>query len=461
MFRHLKKGTLRWMVHHGSKRISNVIEISQYDIVLTSYHTITSEWKKRERTASPILLHKWHRLALDEGKRLPSPPSSSNRRLGHQIRNSHTIAAKALCSLQSRSRWIVTGTPIQNRLSDLTSLLQFLRAHPYDDATTFEAHIVEPWKRGNEEVAIQRLKKLFTALALRRSKSVVELPARLNVKRTLDFTAGEIAQYREAEASISTVLDGAIRSGRCTAGLYANALQRINRLRMICNLGAFVKYAKEEREILLSEDLWNAGIAQEYLNDLITVGVAVCADCGVDLESLGQDESELSPDKGGEGRLFKCMLLLCNTCFHTRQKKRRSRCTSCGGSPPCPGAAVVASCSFSNPPQYAAQQPTDVFEFPTKITTLIEDVESLPKTTKRYRCPSLFNEAAPNAFSVVFSFWTSTLDIVELALSKTSIRHARVDGKMQMKRRMSEFEKFRDDGNVKVLLLSLSCGALG
>jgi len=66
-----------------------------------------------------------------------------------------------------------------------------------------------------------------------------------------------------------------------------------------------------------------------------------------------------------------------------------------------------------------------------------------------------------NFYSVVFSFWTATLDIVELALDRSSIRYARVDGKLNMKKRISAFEKFRDDINVAVLLLSLSCGAVG
>jgi hypothetical protein len=66
-----------------------------------------------------------------------------------------------------------------------------------------------------------------------------------------------------------------------------------------------------------------------------------------------------------------------------------------------------------------------------------------------------------NFSSVVFSFWTSTLDIVELALDRSFIRCARIDGKLNMKKRISVFEKFRDDNNVAVLLLSLSCGAVG
>jgi SNF2 family DNA or RNA helicase len=382
--RHLKPGTLRWVTHHGQRRLTTTTQICQYDIVLTSYQTITSEWRKRESVSSPVLLHRWHRIALDEGEWIftATKLSSPNIFQGHQIRNTNTIASKALCSLESRSRWIVTGTPIQNRLSDLMSLLQFLRLHPYNETTMFEAHIVEPWKRGNEEQAIQRLKKLFMAIALRRSKSVVELPARVNDVRRLEFTETELAQYREAENSIASTLDDAIRTGRCASNLYANALQRINQLRMICNLGTFIKFSKEESNKSLPQDQWNDCTAQAYLNSLITVGAAKCAECGVDLESISQHASEESPEKSGGGRLFECLLLLCSQCFQKRDKKRSSHCYSCGKSTPCQSAVVSTSCSSSelSNDAWASGHPT---EFPTKVKTLVEDIKSLPSNTKR------------------------------------------------------------------------------
>ena len=352
--------------------------------MLTSYQTITSEWRKRESVSSPILLHKWHRIALDEGEWISTATklSSPNIFQGHQIRNSNTIAAKALCSLESRSRWIVTGTPIQNRLSDLMNLLQFLRLHPYNETTMFEAHIVEPWKRGNEEQAIQRLKKLFMAIALRRSKSVVELPARVNVVRRLEFTEAELAQYREAETSIATTLDDAIRTGRYGSNLYANALQRINQLRMICNLGTFIKFSKQDSNKFLPQDHWSDCTAQAYLNGLITVGAAKCAECGVDLESISQYASEESPQKNGEGRLFECLLLFCNQCFQKRDKKRSPHCYSCGKPTPCPSTVVSTSCSSSELSNDAWTS-NHAIEFPTKVKSLVEDIKSLPGNTKR------------------------------------------------------------------------------
>jgi SWI/SNF-related matrix-associated actin-dependent regulator of chromatin subfamily A3 len=262
------------------------------------------------------------------------------------------------------------------------SLLQFLRLHPYNETTVFEAHIVEPWRRGNEKQAIQRLKKLFTAIALRRSKSVVELPARVDVMRRLEFTEAELEQYREAEISIAKTLDDAIRSGSYGSNVYANALQRINQLRLICNLGTFVKFSKRDSKKYLAQDHWNDCTAQAYLNGLITIGAAKCAECGVDLESLSQQASEESSQKSGEGRLFECLLLFCSQCIQKRDKKRSSHCYSCGKPTPCPSVVVSTSCSSSELSNGAWASNHEI-EFPTKVKSLLDDIKTLPSNTKR------------------------------------------------------------------------------
>ncbi|KAF1990979.1 hypothetical protein K402DRAFT_323601, partial [Aulographum hederae CBS 113979] len=63
--------------------------------------------------------------------------------------------------------------------------------------------------------------------------------------------------------------------------------------------------------------------------------------------------------------------------------------------------------------------------------------------------------------SLVFSFWTSTLNIVGTALSRAGIEYTRIDGQMSQKNRIIALQKLRTDDSTKVLLLSLSCGAVG
>jgi SNF2 family DNA or RNA helicase len=63
--------------------------------------------------------------------------------------------------------------------------------------------------------------------------------------------------------------------------------------------------------------------------------------------------------------------------------------------------------------------------------------------------------------SIVFSTWRLTLDIVETGLNRASISNIRFDGKVPQKERQSVVDKFRTDRNIRVMLLTLSCGAVG
>lgn len=81
--------------------------------------------------------------------------------------------AQAICALNSVSRWAVTGTPILNRLSDLATLLKFIRVYPYTDPKRFDADISLPWRSGDDEEAVKRLKLLSGCLLLRRAKITI------------------------------------------------------------------------------------------------------------------------------------------------------------------------------------------------------------------------------------------------------------------------------------------------
>lgn len=64
-------------------------------------------------------------------------------------------------------------------------------------------------------------------------------------------------------------------------------------------------------------------------------------------------------------------------------------------------------------------------------------------------------------YSVVFSTWRLTLDVVEAGLNQHSIANVRFDGKVPQKDRQSVVNRFKNDPNIRVMLLTLSCGAVG
>jgi SNF2 family DNA or RNA helicase len=95
----------------------------------------------------------------------------------HIIRNRSTAMAKACCAIRASSRWAMTGTPTQNRLADLGSLLEYLQLYPFSNPKVFDAEIIKPWLKSSYK-DISRLKKLINYVALRRTKTNIDLPPR-------------------------------------------------------------------------------------------------------------------------------------------------------------------------------------------------------------------------------------------------------------------------------------------
>lgn len=90
-----------------------------------------------------------------------------------QIKNHMTRSAIACSKLAARKRWCLTGTPIQNRVEELYSLIRFLRIPPFSDLATFKQSISIPIQEGNIELALGRLKTLLLAIMLRRTKQIL------------------------------------------------------------------------------------------------------------------------------------------------------------------------------------------------------------------------------------------------------------------------------------------------
>jgi len=146
-------GAARVRLHYGTERVRRARDLAECDFVLTSYGTLAAEYDgllKAEASmaasadaplrsisaqsslssglgrigsgltaAIPVLfgVH-WQRVGLDEA---------------HVYRNRSTKSARACFELSSRHRWALTGTPLQNSLQDLFSLLHFLRAEPWSE----------------------------------------------------------------------------------------------------------------------------------------------------------------------------------------------------------------------------------------------------------------------------------------------------------------------------------------
>ena len=148
----------------------------------------------------------------------------------HNIKNRKTKAAIACCALEGKYRWVLTGTPIQNNVEELYSLLKFLRIRPLNDWDTFNNQINKPVKSGKSVRAMKRLHVVLKAIMLRRRKDtlingrpIIELPPRIvdiiscefddderefynAIQEKVESTFNKFAQTGEVMRNITTVL---------------------------------------------------------------------------------------------------------------------------------------------------------------------------------------------------------------------------------------------------------------
>jgi len=186
------------------------------------------------------------------------------------------------------SRWAITGTPIQNKLSDFASIVRFLRVNPYSEQVVFDGDISRPWHRGDEQ-GFLRLKTLVRAITISRTKAVVQLPPRVDEIHHLDFSSFEKVAYDDAKQFTVRMLDHAISSGDRGRTTF-NALQRLNVLRLICSHGLL---ASQHQIMEQAPTTFTQYCGQEdVIDSLATHGT--CLNCGMDfLEDL-VDELPLS-----------------------------------------------------------------------------------------------------------------------------------------------------------------------
>ncbi|CAK7220481.1 hypothetical protein SEUCBS140593_004248 [Sporothrix eucalyptigena] len=151
---------LRVCVHHGPQRTVRPQDLAKFDVVITTYQILVSEHgHSNESLKSGCFGLSWFRVILDEA---------------HSIKNRNAKMTKACYSLASEFRWCLTGTPMQNNLDELQSLVKFLRITPYDNLTEWRAHIDMPLKNGRGYLAIRRLHSLLRCFMKRRTKEILK-----------------------------------------------------------------------------------------------------------------------------------------------------------------------------------------------------------------------------------------------------------------------------------------------
>ncbi|KAL2159866.1 hypothetical protein VTH06DRAFT_1999 [Thermothelomyces fergusii] len=467
---HIRPGSFSYHIYHGPNRIKDVAQLAQFDLVITTYGSVVSELNsrsKRKQGTYPLEEIGWFRIVLDEA---------------HTIREQNTLAFKSICRLQANRRWAVTGTPVQNKLEDLAALLAFLRLKPFDERSKFVQFIIQPFKAADPEI-VPKLRVLIDTITLRRLKDKIHLPERVDEIVKLDFTPEERQVYdwfaKTAQDRVRALTGQAMGQDRIVGGrTMIHILRSILQLRLICAHGkdllsdedlADLQGMTADTPIDLDRDDDDDGRsvlsekkAYEMLYLMQEGNSDNCSRCNTKLGAIEVDDPESDRQDDILGYMARCFHTYCPSCVNL-VRNEQTGCDACAG--------LVKSCcvelrrkraEIEHESRVAKNKggankiiPDDRYTGPhTKTRALIEEL--LANKEKSAMHP---NE--PPFKSVVFSGWTSHLDLIQIALDNAGITYTRLDGKMSRPARNAAMDAFREDRSVQVILVSLMAGGLG
>jgi len=127
---HTVPGALKTYLYYGERRTEDIEELKEYDLVLTTYTTLSYESKDR-----PARKMEWRRIILDEA---------------HAIKNITAKQSRVVRKLKGKYRWAVTGTPILTGCIDLFSFMVFLRFSPFSERRHWSELVQRPLNQGLE-----------------------------------------------------------------------------------------------------------------------------------------------------------------------------------------------------------------------------------------------------------------------------------------------------------------------
>ena len=167
--------TFKVVIFGGRQRKKMLAELGPFDLLICSYGLLQQE-------SALLATRNWETIILDEAQ---------------AIKNFITKRSRAAMLLQGKFKMVTTGTPIENHLTELWNLFQFINPGLLGSLNQFNQRFAIPIERGNDPEARKKLKKLISPFILRRLKSQVleELPERTEILLQVEMEEKEAALY--------------------------------------------------------------------------------------------------------------------------------------------------------------------------------------------------------------------------------------------------------------------------
>lgn len=454
-----KGDKLKVLLFHGANRLSNVDELNKYDIILTSYSVLESVYRKQHygfkrkngliKENSPLHALKFYRVILDEA---------------HNIKDRTSGTAKAANNVQCIKRWCLTGTPLQNRIGEMYSLIRFLKLDPFHkyfctkcDCSSDEWKFSN-WKycdicghtpmlhtnffnhfmlkniqkfgiEGDGLTSFQNIRLLLSNVMLRRTKleraDDLGLPPRIVEIRRDRFNEEEKDLYTSLYSDSKRKFNDFVAEG-VVLNNYANIFTLITRMRQLAD----------------HPDLVLKRVGSNQISEQIE-GVIICQLC--------DDEAE-------EPIESKCHHKFCRMCIQEYTdsflgEQKQLQCPVChiGLSIDLQQIALevdeqqFSKASIVNRIKLGAHG--GEWRSSTKIEALVEELYKLRSDRHTIK-------------SIVFSQFTSMLDLIEWRLKRAGFQTVKLQGSMSPQQRDNTIRYFMENTLVEVFLVSLKAGGV-
>ncbi|EPZ34419.1 Helicase domain-containing protein [Rozella allomycis CSF55] len=411
---HTVNGTLKYIIYHGKARKLSVSDLLAYDVVITTFHVVANELNKAVNSGCtaygdyeyvcPLHLIRWYRIVLDEA---------------HNIKQPNSLMARACTNLSGERRWCLTGTPLQNRLSDLYSLVRFMKVYPLVEKEQFARHFGSDTRIAN----IQKLQTFIKSIVLRRMKDqlidgkpIISLPPKKDHIIAVTLDEEEASLYDQAFAATRKEFDKIIKDATIK-NKYVHIFELLLRLRQLCTHYAMcIKW--------LLKILPNHPLVKQYSKFEFEEEDDTCFVC------LG---SAIDPK-----RIKSCGHIFCESCIQNE------------GSNKCP----ICKIEFKS----EALLPVKTKEYFPK--DYLKRVSLLSPSSKTRAIVSDLKKVTGEK-TIIFSQWTSYLSLLEYQLLEAKIKFIRFDGSLSREDREIAIDKFNRDSSIKVFLISLRAGGVG